>query len=392
MCPLSAYQRRQQGIKCIVFEKYTLDQVASYERDWNMGLHWGHDSLEQMLPAELIKKLPVTETDPSLDATDDDVLPMVNGKTGEVLIKVPTGKFIRYTRSKLLDLLKTGLNVHYGKTLTDVKFDGTDGPVTAIFNDGSTATGQTIIGCDGVRSTVRRCLLGDMAEPRRLPYTAVWTQKKGFSPEQAHKLRSLNPLHQAGIHPDGMFGFHGMQNVEDPNKPEDWEFFFYVSWPTSLEWQDSTKDWTNEQWLEEAHKHADKFCEPWRSDFRSLDKDHPIWHIYMSDWDPSAENCQWDNRNGRVTLAGDACHSITFQRGQGLNHSVADAAHLNKVLGKALGANPEIKLSDAMRTYDEETTVRSGGEVRLCTMNTHMLHDWSKVSESPVFKFGARRT
>ncbi|KAF2097816.1 FAD/NAD(P)-binding domain-containing protein [Rhizodiscina lignyota] len=387
---LLAQGLKKSGIKAIVFERYDEDKIASYSRDWNFGLHWGHDSLVAMLPSELADKLKDTQTDPTLEPHDDDTLPFKHGETGDIILRIPTGKFIRYTRSKLLNLLKQGIDLRCGKELTNIRY-GDARSVIAEFGDGTAATGQLLVGADGTRSAVRKLLLGPKAEPRRLPYTAVWTQKTGFSREQAIQLRQWNPQHMAGVHPAGMFMFHGMQDVPDLEDPTQWKYFFYISWPSSIEWQDSAKDFTSEQWLAEGRKRASMCCDPWPIDFGSLADDHPMWHIFMSDWDPSAEGCKWDTHDGRVTLAGDAAHSITFQRGQGLNHSLQDVVNLWKEIIACLGPNAYCTQADAIARYEEEMVARTGAETKMCTMNTHMLHDWSKVQQSPVFKRGVAR-
>ncbi|RAL60841.1 hypothetical protein DID88_010166 [Monilinia fructigena] len=109
-------------------------------------------------------------------------------------------------------------------------------------------------------------------------------------------------------------------------------------------------------------------------------EDQPVWHFGLAVWNPREENHKWDNRNGRITLAGDAAHTMTYQRGQGLNHSIADAGKLVEFL------KTYDQQSSAISNYEEEMTTRAGEEVNLSVINKKMLHDWSKVIESPVFK------
>lgn len=72
--------------------------------------------------------------------------------------------------------------------------------------------------------------------------------------------------------------------------------------------------------------------------------------------------------------------NLSIERGQGLNHSITDAGNLVKSL-KADSCQ-----SSAIAKYEEEMIARAGEEVHLSVINTTMLHDWSKVLESPVFK------
>lgn len=82
-------------------------------------------------------------------------------------------------------------------------------------------------------------------------------------------------------------------------------------------------------------------------------------------------------------MIGDAAHPVTYQRGQGLSHSITDAGRLVESL-KDLTKSQR----SAIETYEAEMKVRAGEEVRLSVMNTTMLHDWTKVLESPVMRVG----
>ncbi|KAJ1568887.1 hypothetical protein HK405_012585 [Cladochytrium tenue] len=67
-------------------------------------------------------------------------------------------------------LTKEGVTMQTGKLLVDVRQpdDGSLG-VTAIFDDGTSATGDILVGADGVHSTVRRLILPD-AKANRSEY------------------------------------------------------------------------------------------------------------------------------------------------------------------------------------------------------------------------------
>ena len=70
------------------------------------------------------------------------------------------------------------------------------------------------------------------------------------------------------------------------------------------------------------------------------------------------------------------------ERGQGLNHSIADAGKLVELL-----QTTDSQVS-AINQYEEEMKARAGEEVHLSVVNTAMLHDWDKVSQSPVMRVG----
>jgi hypothetical protein len=56
------------------------------------------------------------------------------------------------------------------------------------------------------------------------------------------------------------------------------------------------------------------YCDPWKSAFEWVPEDQPCWYFDLAVWDPSLPAHNWDNKNGRVTLAGDAAHPMTYRR------------------------------------------------------------------------------
>ena len=68
------------------------------------------------------------------------------------------------------------------------------------------------------------------------------------------------------------------------------------------------------------------------------------------------------------------------ERGQELNRSMTDVGNLVEFL------KTDAHQSSAISKYEGEMTTRAGEEVYLSIINTAMLHDWSKVNDSPVFK------
>lgn len=80
---------------------------------------------------------------------------------------------------------------------------------------------------------------------------------------------------------------------------------------------------------------------------------------------------------------------MTYQRGQGLNHSVTDAAKLFEAIKQWM--TNESPQAAAISSYEEEMIARAGGEVRLSTTNTEMLQNWQKVLQSPVLTSGMKQ-
>ncbi len=76
----------------------------------------------------------------------------------EPFFSVPAGQdaAVPFLRSELRSLLQEGINIEWNKCL--VMFEDNGDQVTAHFEDGSYATGDLLVGCDGGASTVRELL------------------------------------------------------------------------------------------------------------------------------------------------------------------------------------------------------------------------------------------
>jgi 2-polyprenyl-6-methoxyphenol hydroxylase-like FAD-dependent oxidoreductase len=355
-----------------------------------MGFHWAGKSLQALLPPALWDRLQSAHVAPQEPVVEEDVLKFVNGRTGEFMSGFPVKKFFRLQRSKLRKLFSEGINLRFDKKLSDISYPD-DEKVVAHFTDGSSVRGKMIVGADGARSTVRELLLGHEAgRPRRLPYAATFVQSR-FTAEQARYLRSFHPLYLGSAHPDGYFAFFGMHDCPDASNPESWTFFYYISWNCSLEKQEATRNWTDAQRLAQQKELAKRFADPWKSAYEWTPEGTPVWYLGLTEWDPGAEGHRWDNREGRVTLIGDAAHPMTYQRGQGLNHSITDCAELATALKKCFHEPAETMQGEAVSEYEESMIARAGEEVRLCTKNTEMLHHWNLVMQSPIMASGMKK-
>ena len=359
-----------------------------------MGLHWGAPVLRSLIGEDAWSHIQSVQVDPNEPSKHLDSLFFLNGLTGEKMGEATVDYFYRLRRSKLRDLLSKDIDVRFNKRLTNITYSDDGRLVTAHFEDGTSSTGRILIGADGARSVVRKLVVKagpEAAESRRLPICATFIHAR-YTAEQAVALRKHHPLYLAAIHPRGYFSFFGMQDGSDATRPETWTFFFYISWRASLAEQDASADWSDAARLAQARALAADapYADPWRSAYAWIDTDDlPVWYMAMTDWDPAAPDHGWDSRGGRVTLAGDAAHTMTYQRGQGLNHSVTDAAKLLAAVQSVLRG--DVAQDEAVAKYEEEMIARAGEEVRMSTNNTLMLHDWDKAIQSPVMKKGMNR-
>lgn len=302
-----------------------------------------------------------------------------------------------------------------------------EGVVGATFQNGTSASGNLLIGTDGGGSAVRRQLLGPLAEPTSLPVHMVNLNARYRNPEHAVFIRErLRHFVDHGIHPKGMFFLMTLQSVPDPKDPTTWSFQITITWPPLLspdqknrdpphtlkDLQELTKDWASPkrealQWLGDSEAMVtDGFFGKDGEHNTAAPETDPHQLVIPSDrvsvWVP----VPWDNHNGRVTLAGDAgktvandgstasrsyansqvAHAMTFHRGQGLNNCIRDAKEFVDVVVEASSGRAE--LNEAIKAFEAEVIDRGTAEVNTSREQSLKCHNWETFQTSPIMKIG----
>jgi 2-polyprenyl-6-methoxyphenol hydroxylase-like FAD-dependent oxidoreductase len=272
------------------------------------------------------------------------------------------------SRMTLRQVLLTGLEdiTEFGKQFERYE-ENSDGTVTAYFADGSSATGDVLVGADGARSKLRRQRLpqarmeqtGILSIGARLPAT-----------QEARTL--LSEKVQRGVTlmmaPKGMGGIiHVMDFKWDANgiKPRTAvaDADIIRSWGGRQ--YDDSQDyilwgiWAARQWYpedpeklgpEELQRLALKMTEGWSPQFRRLIEMSEMKTINSINIRTSVPLEPWQST--RVTLLGDAVHTMTPGRGVGANTALEDAALLSKRLIDVRNGRRE--LIEAIHSYEGE--------------------------------------
>jgi 2-polyprenyl-6-methoxyphenol hydroxylase-like FAD-dependent oxidoreductase len=336
----------------------------------------------KLLPEDLYSNMQICQPDHSFDtkAADKECVLIRDGATGETIAEPRFPGVRRMNIQKTKKAWAPGLNIKYGKKLTDIGIDASGGHAIAHFEDGTTEEGDVIIGADGGVSQVRRYLLGpELASQEVLPFVFM-NIPTTYKAEQALYLESvMNPNVDVASHPKGMYIGLFLLDKPDLDKPETWIFYLLVTWP--IETQEDRDNPENR--LERLRARMDGWADPYKSAVAWLRDDIPIRADQLRIWHPKP----WDNRGGRVTLAGDAAHSMTFHRGQGGNLAIKDADEFVTRMLKV--ENGQMSLKDAMDEYDAGVVER-GQEVETSKQQAIAFHDHKNFLNSPVIKMGIK--
>jgi 2-polyprenyl-6-methoxyphenol hydroxylase-like FAD-dependent oxidoreductase len=81
---------------------------------------------------------------------------------------------------------------------------------------------------------------------------------------------------------------------------------------------------------------------------------------------------------------------IQLDRGQGLNHSIQDAANLVQAITNVTSGKGT--LSDEIDSYDAEVVKRGADEVKTSVQSAILTHDYAKLMDAPVMKQGYVKT
>ncbi|GAA90947.1 monooxygenase [Aspergillus luchuensis IFO 4308] len=245
-----AQSLKKAGIRYSIFEKEVSMNYRSNE--WTMAIHWSLDRLRDLLPADRFAHMESVSCNPDVALNAGGNYPIIHGETGHLIAGVPYAKGLRVPRSKMRDLCSKGIDVQYGKNLIDVAFTESHKGVVALFDDGSMVAGTILIGADGPRSKVREFAM----------------------------VSSM---------PDG------------PDHPESWIFHLAMAW-----FMDHGQPATYRERLDMIREKAQSLAEPARSSFTWIPDDTQVHKADISYWVTQP----WDNRQGRLTLVGDAAHPM----------------------------------------------------------------------------------
>lgn len=316
--------------------------------------------------------------DPDVGASDGGNFLFLNLATAEAKFKIPPNTRRRVDREKMRNLLLRGVqdHVHWSKKLVGIQTSGDQ--VTAIFQDGASATGSLLVGVEGARSRTRAYLRPHGHENTALPVRAVGVVMR-LTEEQVAPLRALDPLLFQGAHPDtGTFLWFSILSVPASDGAADGSLPLYrvqliLSWPAKQPSDEIPA--SNAARLQQMREKADGFAPVFHRAVHLVTEETPVVELQLADW-----LCEdWDNRNGTVTLAGDAAHAMTMYRGEAANHGIMDAHQLSRALEAERDGRRTKK--QALDAYETEMRERTRPAVLLSREACLGAHDFNSLNQ-----------
>ncbi|MDJ0588516.1 MAG: FAD-dependent urate hydroxylase HpxO [Pleurocapsa sp. MO_226.B13] len=216
-------------------------------------------------------------------------------------------------------------DVRMGMRCVEVKQDADS--ATAIFEDGSTATGDVVVGADGVHSVVRSYLNGGKIEPRYAGYVN-WNGLVEASPDLAENdvwVIYVGEGKRASMMPVG------------GNR-----FYFFMGCPKPK----GTKT-PPENIRAELKEIFAGWAQPVQNLIEKLDPEQ-VNRLEIGDIDPLPNLVK-----GRIALVGDSAHATTPTLGQGGCQAMEDAEVLCRYL-----VTTNISVEDALERYEAERKER----------------------------------
>lgn len=265
-------------------------------------------------------------------------------RNGRILVDIPRGStqverfgapYCQIHRNDLHQALVAAVQsadrncLHLGCSLED--FGQDEQGVTAVFANGRTARGDVLIGCDGIRSTVRARLFGS-EDPRFTGYVA-W---RGLVPIERLAASALVPDSAVWIGPGHFLTRYKIRRGQLLN---------YVAMARTSTWVE--EGWAVRSTVESLLSEFRDFEPGARSILMATPPEQCFkWGIFDRDPLPS-----WTT--GRVTLLGDAAHPTTPFLGQGAALALEDGL----VLARALLAAGSV--TEALARYERARVARA---------------------------------
>ena len=280
------------------------------------------------------------------------------------------------SRIALRKVLLDGIEdvVTFDRTFAAYEEDGASSRVTACFEDGSTDTGDLLVGADGAGSRVARQLL---PHSKRIDTGIVVVS--GRYPLDAEARRSTPAAVLRGptliLGPPGRFMFASAVEYP-PGADTRYDHDEYVMWGLSARREDlGLRDAPASLDAETARTLALRNMQRWDPALRRMVERADAAHMNTFAVKSASPIPPWNTRN--VTVLGDALHNMTPYRGMGANAALYDAQLLRNALVSVL--HGESALIPALSEFERKMIERGFAAARSSLADMERFHAKSPV-------------
>jgi 2-polyprenyl-6-methoxyphenol hydroxylase-like FAD-dependent oxidoreductase len=333
---VTAMALQQAGIRATIFEAHppTEAEIGSYFTISPNGL----DALDAVgvLPLVTVAAHPTRRNILWNAAGHRLGAPGLGGELPDGTV-AQTMKRARLTRILLGEAIRRGIPVEFGRRLESATLDA-GGGVTALFQDGSQAKGDLLVGADGIHSVTRRLIDPQAPLGRFVGLTNFGGITRGASLKVEREAWHMIFGHRA------FFGYHIAPNGD---------VIWFVNWPRA--------EITHEERTTTSHG-------AWKVRLAKLfeDDDGPALDLIRAgELELAADNTYdlghvpiW--HRGPMVIIGDAAHAPSPTSGQGASMAAEDGV----ILAKALRDMPSIPAAlgayEGLRRRRVEKIVASG--------------------------------
>lgn len=368
---------KSDNIAVEVFERdhSPTDRLQGYRLSINRA---GSKALKSCLRGALFEKLLNNSANPSHAVT---FLDHRLNRLLAITFRRNTGHEIDHelpvSRIALRSILLEGLDpiIHFGKKFVAFE-DAPDGSIAARFTDGSTATGDVLVGADGASSRVRAQLLPH-AERVETGIVAV-SGKFGLDEDvRAAAPRAIFRGPTLILGPRGCFLFASA--IEYPQArgkghiPGDARLYDaeeYLMWGFSARREAFASANLETASGEDLKTAVAALIDDWHPDLQRLVLSAEASTVAAFTVKTSVPIPPW--RTGKVTLLGDALHNMTPFRGIGANTALRDAAALRQALGAVVRGEQD--LIESLATYERDMLEYGFRAVRASLKEMERLH------------------
>ncbi|KAI0967317.1 putative monooxygenase [Xylaria arbuscula] len=357
---------RKEGVSFEVFERD--ESVDARTQGWAIALHGP-------LLADLKASMP--EDMGSIDQTNH-LLPLRHLPAQFVFYDVDKphmragvnddddGHIVRANRQRLRDWLRQFIPVQYNKRV--VRIDEGEEKVILLFADGTSASGDILVGAEGTRSAVRKHILHDQDVLKPLPVGSLVGEIELTGKDFARQLELGHSAYIVmGASKDQCSMFAALNKVSPDGNTG--HYYFILHWvdEQAALCTDDNPYWTVNASCEDLAAFTKERTKPYPEHLRTLVDKVPVERyrkpgIVLQSVELDANQLP----PGRITLIGDAAHSMSPFRGEAGVCALTDAMSLGRVLTRIRDTGARgTDMEGEMLAYRDDMLKRASKSIRV---------------------------